>query len=551
MDQSNDGLYLLDYGAGNSGSVINAVEFLGYKINVIKNEKDFENAKKVIFPGVGSFDHAMRQLRNKGFIEPLLKYVAAGKPLLGICVGMQVLFEGSEESPSEQGLGILKGRVSKFSDENKTVPNIGWNSAVIVQEGEKANDFYGVVDKSFYFVHSYAVMYTGSEDQLDYVYSASRYKDEVFVSSVWKDNIFATQFHPEKSGKVGLKILEQFIKNAMPRVGATQGTATQPEAVESLLSVRVVACMDVRENDHGDLVVTKGDQYDVREDKGEGQVRNLGKPVDLATKYYTEGADEVVFLNITSFRNIPVNDYPMLEILRRASKTVFVPMTVGGGIRSITDPASNKVYSAVDIADLYFRAGADKISIGSDSVYAAENYINSNRTLDGSSSVEQISKQYGSQAVVVSIDPKRVYVDHPSCTSHTTIKTMKPGPNNEEYCWFQVTVKGGREARDLDVVQLATAVQALGAGEILLNCIDTDGSNSGYDLELLSLVRKHVTIPIVASSGAGKPDHFLQAINIARSDAVLAAGVFHRDQLKINDVKRYLMDSGVNTRPSL
>ncbi len=127
----------------------------------------------------------------------------------------------------------------------------------------------------------------------------------------------------------------------------------------------------------------------------------------------------------------------------------------------------------------------------------------------GNSSIEQISIVYGAQAVVISVDPRRVYVQDPGDTSHTTIETVFPGPEGERYCWYQCTVKGGREGRDLDVVQLVKTCQVLGAGEILLNCIDKDGTNSGFDLELIRLVKKSVSIPVIASSGAGKAVHFV------------------------------------------
>jgi glutamine amidotransferase/cyclase len=132
---------------------------------------------------------------------------------------------------------------------------------------------------------------------------------------------------------------------------------------------RIVVALDVRSNDHGDLVVTKGDQYDVRENhkegvtEGRGGVRNLGKPVALAARYYTEGADEIAFLNITSFRQGVLEDMPMLKVLEESSKSIFVPLTVGGGIRSYTDPATGQSWSALEVASRYFRAGADKVGI--------------------------------------------------------------------------------------------------------------------------------------------------------------------------------------------
>ena len=181
----------------------------------------------------------------------------------------------------------------------------------------------------------------------------------------------------------------------------------------------------------------------------------------------------MTFLNITGFRDCPLADMPMLEVLRQASERVFVPLTVGGGIRGFT--AGGKTYSALEVASEYFRSGADKISIGSDAVEVAEQYI-ARGTADGTSSIEQISDVYGKQAVVVSIDPRRVYVADPSSVKHQTVKTSRPGPNGEQYCWWQCTVKGGREGRDIGAVELAKAVEALGAGEILLNCIDNDGA---------------------------------------------------------------------------
>ncbi|OLY77830.1 Imidazole glycerol phosphate synthase hisHF [Smittium mucronatum] len=548
MSQSpSDGLYLLDYGAGNVRSVFNAIESLGYKINLINSSADFDKAKKIIFPGVGSFGHAIDSMKRKNLIEPLLKYIQSGRPLFGICVGMQVLFQGSEESDSP-GLGIFPGRVELFSSHSKSVPNIGWNNPVIVQSLPDTIDMSktGInSDSLYYYVHSYAVPYPETQNNLNFVNTATRYGDQTFISSVWSKNIFATQFHPEKSGETGLKLLDFFIKDftCLPET-----SSPIPRPIPSRTSVRVIACMDVRTNDQGDLVVTKGDQYDVREASQGNQVRNLGKPVQLAKRYYQEGADEVTFLNITSFRNTPLNDTPMLDVLRQASKSVFVPMTVGGGIRSITNEISGESWSAVQVADAYFLAGADKVSIGSDAVYSAEKLISNKGIKDGSSSIEQISSVYGSQAVVVSIDPKRVYVNDPSETSHTSVLTTNKGPNNESYCWFQCTVKGGRESRDIDVVQLSKAVSELGAGEILLNCIDKDGTNSGYDLELIKLVKSSVTIPVIASSGAGKPSDFSDAINLANADAVLAAGIFHRKEVSISEVKEYLKSENIGVR---
>ncbi|RVW40218.1 Imidazole glycerol phosphate synthase hisHF, chloroplastic [Vitis vinifera] len=288
------------------------------------------------------------------------------------------------------------------------------------------------------------------------------------------------------------------------------------EGRASKLAKRVIACLDVRTNDKGDLVVTKGDQYDVRENTGENEVRNLGKPVELAGQYYIDGADEVSFLNITGFRDFPLGDLPMLEVLRYTSENVFVPLTVGGGIRDFTDANG--------------RSGADKISIGSDAVYAAEEYIRTG-VKTGKTSLEQISRVYGNQAVVVSIDPRRVYINAPDDVEFKAVRVTNPGPNGEEYAWYQCTVNGGREGRPIGAYELAKAVEELGAGEILLNCIDCDGQGKGFDIDLIKLISDAVSIPVIASSGAGVVEHFSEVFKKTNASAALAAGIFHRKEV--------------------
>jgi len=236
----------------------------------------------------------------------------------------------------------------------------------------------------------------------------------------------------------------------------------------------------------------------------------------------------------------------MLEVLRRTSENVFVPLTIGGGIRAYTD-AGGRRYSALDVASEYFRSGADKISIGSDAVYAVEALRRTGRG-DGGSSLEQIARVYGNQAVVVSIDPRRVYVSSPADTPHRTVRTAEPGPNGERYCWFQCTVKGGREGRELDAVECARGAEELGAGEVLLNSIDRDGTGLGFDLELIQAVREAVSIPVIASSGAGRVEHFSEVFERTGVEAALAAGVFHRREVPIADVKAHLKARGVDVR---
>jgi len=520
---------LLDYGAGNVRSVINALERLGETVVPVSTPSDIDTAERLIFPGVGNFGAMMEILRQKQLIEPLLRYLHDDRPFFGICVALQALFESSEEAPDEPGLGFLPGRVKRFTTE-LAVPHIGWNGIKVRQASRIFNDFSGA--EKLYFVHSYHVEADNSDDVLtstDYGYE--------FVSAIQRGNIVATQLHPEKSGKAGLKILENFLDSTR------QATIPQHYPQTTKLASRIIACLDVRSNDQGDLVVTKGDQYDVRED---GDVRNLGKPVQLAREYYEQGADEITFLNITAFRDFPLKDMPMLAVLQETSKNVFVPLTIGGGIRDFTD-RNGKFYSALEVASEYFRSGADKISIGSDAVLIVEQVLKTGKAT-GMSSIEQIARVYGNQAVVISVDPRRVYVSSPDEVDHPVIETTIPGPAGEKYCWYQCTIKGGREGRDLDAVTLARVSEQLGAGEILLNCIDKDGTNSGFDLELINAVKAAVTIPVIASSGAGNAEHFLEVFTQTKAEAALAAGIFHRREVPIGAVKQFLQDK-VEIRP--
>jgi glutamine amidotransferase/cyclase len=511
----------LDYGAGNVRSVINAIESLGEEVRVVQRAEDILSAERLVFPGVGAFGSMMNILNEKNYVDPLRDYLNSGRPFLGICLGLQALFEGSEEAPGVRGLGFIPGLVKRF-DIDLSVPHIGWNGLNIKKPSQIFTELGG--DEKFYFVHSYHVV--PGDDGV--VLTTTDYGC-AFVSSIQIGNIIATQFHPEKSGRSGLKILKNFLET-----GEKKSIPVRPTQ-KTRLAKRIIACLDVRTNDQGDLVVTKGDQYDVRE---KGVVRNFGQPVELARRYYQEGADEITFLNITGFRDFPLEDMPMLEVLRQTSENVFVPLTIGGGIRDYRDK-NGRQYKALEVASEYFRSGADKVSIGSDAVLIAEEYLRTGRKT-GLSSIEEISRVYGSQAVVISIDPRRVYVKSPDEVKHQVIETTIPGPRGEGYCWYQCTIKGGREGRDLDAITLAQVCEKLGAGEILLNCIDRDGTNLGFDLELINAVSEAVSIPVIASSGAGRVEHFHEVFTMTEAESALAAGIFHRKEVPIAEVKSHL-----------
>jgi cyclase len=228
-----------------------------------------------------------------------------------------------------------------------------------------------------------------------------------------------------------------------------------------------------------------------------GELKNVGDPVTLALRYNDQGADELVFFDITASAH---GRATMVEVIERAADQCFMPLTVGGGIRSVED-----MYTML-------RAGADKISINS-SALATPDLIRAG------------AEKYGSQCIVVSIDAKKVAPDRWEVFSH-----------------------GGRRQTGLEAVDWATRAVALGAGEIVLNSIDADGTKAGYDLVITRRISEAVGVPVVASGGAGKLEHMAEVLTAGKADAVLAASVFHFGQYTVQDVKRYLQSQGINVR---
>ena len=253
------------------------------------------------------------------------------------------------------------------------------------------------------------------------------------------------------------------------------------------VAVRVIPCLDV---DGGRVV--KGVNF-----RG---LRDAGDPVELAALYDSEGADELTFLDITASSG---GRQTMYDVVRRTAEQVFIPLTVGGGVRSCAD------------VDALLRAGADKVSLNTAAI--------ARPALLG-----EAARQFGSQCVVLSVDARRVL---PGAGS-------PPAPSG-----FEVTTHGGRTPAGIDAVDWARRAVDLGAGEILLNSMDADGTTAGFDLELIRLVRAAVTVPVIASGGAGALAHFPPAVD-AGADAVLAASVFHFGRLRIGQVKEVLRASG-------
>ena len=250
------------------------------------------------------------------------------------------------------------------------------------------------------------------------------------------------------------------------------------------LAVRVIPCLDV---DAGRVV--KGVKFQ--------ELRDAGDPVELAKVYDAEGADELTFLDISASHE---GRATTLQIVSATAEQVFIPLTVGGGIGS------------VEHVDALLRAGADKVAVNTAAIHRPD-------------LVSEIADRFGNQVLVLSVDARRT------------------GPPGSNASGFEVTTHGGRRAAGLDAVEWAKRAADLGAGEILLNAMDADGTQNGFDLELIRLVRAEVSIPVIASGGAGALEHFPPAVD-AGADAVLAATVFHFGTLRIADVKASLADAG-------
>jgi len=254
-----------------------------------------------------------------------------------------------------------------------------------------------------------------------------------------------------------------------------------------VLATRVIPCLDVREGR-----VVKGTNF--------VQLRDAGDPVEVAKRYQDEGADELVFLDITASHEVRGI---MLDVVRRCAEQVFMPLTVGGGIRTVED-----------IREL-LAAGCDKVSINSAACKDPD-------------FVRRAADRFGSQCIVVNIDPKRVRRDGREV--------------------WEVHINGGRVSTGLEAVAWAEEVERLGAGEIVLTSMDADGTRDGYDLPMTAAVSRAVSVPVVASGGAGSPQHLVDAIRIGHADAVLAASIFHFGQFTIRETKRMMAEAGVPVR---
>jgi cyclase len=301
------------------------------------------------------------------------------------------------------------------------------------------------------------------------------------------------------------------------------------------LTKRIIPCLDV---DNGRVV--KGVRFT--------KVKDAGDPVALARKYSNDGADELVFLDITASRE---GRDTMKNMVRRVARVIDIPFTVGGGVKKLED------------ARAILLNGADKVSINTAAVKNPE-------------LIGELVSIFGKQCVVVAIDAERnfkweqpdgeknffslgkkrdyydnykagIYSKYKESTKSKRINSKQLPEHGKKY-WFEVKIYGGKESTGIDAIQWAKKIEALGAGEILLTSIDTDGTEYGYDLGLTKSICKAVRIPVIASGGCGEPKHMLHVFKRTDVDAALAASIFHYDKFSVKNVKRYLKDNGIQIR---
>ncbi len=456
---------VLHTNAGNVSSLMSCCRQMGYQ-PVLLTEPAADEVDVLMIPGQGHFGEVMDYLRSRQLDSLIHRHIANHRTVIGICVGMQIFFEGSEEAPGSQGLGLFPGVAGKLNSPKQ--PMVGW--ATLYSDKDINN-------AQVYFVNSYAVK---PSPALSAVTLAGTHYGEDFVAAVQghkRPNLIGFQFHPEKSGQTGKRILQKAIEqNFQPIPKKTGGTAPA-----NRLCPRVIACLDV-----ADGRVVKGTRF--------VDIKDMGDPVALAAKYEQQGADEILYLDITATNEQRKN---ALHTVQSVAAQLSIPLTVGGGLNATEDVAA------------FLNAGADKIALNTAAVHNPQ-------------LVNDIAGRFGSQCVVVAID--------------TQLENGR----------YVVYTHGGKKATTLEALTWAKQVADLGAGELLITAKHRDGTGLGFDNELMREMAK-LPIQVIASGGAANARHFAQTF-AAGSDAALAAGMFHRGEISITELKETLLKQQIKVR---
>ena len=458
---------IVDSGVANLASIASGFRRIGGNVAVTSDEGIVRDALRVVLPGVGAFGAGLGALRARGLDKAVTQAAARGTPLLGVCLGMQMLCEASEEAPGVTGLGIIPGTCRRLPDDVR-VPHLGWNAVTARSQA-------GLVDSGVAaFANSYALLEAPPGWTPAWTTHGVR-----FVAALERGRVLACQFHPELSGAYGAALLERWLSGAKAAPSAPAGEGPEPG-----LLPRVVPCLDVR-----DGRVVKGVQFQ--------HLRDAGDPASQGALYESQGADEIVVLDVAASAE---GRDTQVETVARVRAAIRIPLTVGGGVRSVDD------------ARRLLAAGADKVSVNTAAVHRP-------------ALLSELAAEFGSQCVVLAIDARRT---------------------GAEGRW-EALAFGGREPGRPDAVAWAREGACLGAGEILLTSWDRDGTRLGPDVELLQAVAGVVRVPVVASGGIGERAHVAQAFR-AGADAVLAASVFHDGDDTVDGIKADLSLRGIRVR---
>jgi len=455
---------IVDSGVANLASIESAFRKLAVDAVVTCSPTEVEAATHVVLPGVGSFAAGMTALRENDLDRAVTRAFHSGKPLLAVCLGMQLLGEASEESPGVTGLGIIAGTFRSLP-RTVRVPHLGWNGV------RASTDSTLLASGNAAFANSYCLTDPPAGWEV-----ASTTHGVRFVSALSRGRALACQFHPELSGAYGMRLIERWIGGE--RVTAQGGT----ELVAGEVARRIVPCLDVK-----DGRVVKGIRFQ--------NLRDAGDPATQAASYEEQGADEIVVLDVGA---TPESRGNQLETVRAVRARLQIPLTVGGGVRTLSD------------AKGLLQAGADKVSVNTAAVHDP-------------ALLTQMAREFGSQCVVLAIDARR---------------------NGSSW---EVLIRGGRDGSGTDAIEWASRGTGLGAGEILLTSWDRDGTRSGCDLELLRTASDAVRVPVIASGGVGTRADVVEAFR-AGADAVLAASIFHDGDYDVAAIKSYLTDEGIVVR---
>lgn len=478
---------------GNIASVAALIERLGHTPVLTDSPHDITHAALLILPGVGAFGPMMAHLNALQLVGPLRQRIRDNRSTLGMCLGLQVLFEASEESPGVPGLAALPGHVRRFHHTLR-VPQMGWNH--VVWDHVVRDDVPGVPhrptpidDGHAYFANSYRL-----DDHAGHLTNlraqgwrlAIAHHGGPFLAALARrthaGTVLACQFHPELSGPWGASLIQRWIEGTLlsdshplaPTEAASHTASDQTHTTAVLR--RIIPCLDVR-----DGRVVKGIQFQ--------GLRDAGDPVERAAAYEAQGADELVILDVSATPEARANATHTVAAVRRA---IGIPLTVGGGVRTLDD------------AHRLLDAGADKVAINTAAVRRPE-------------LITELADRFGVQCTVLACDAAQ-HADSPDT--------------------WEVVVTSGRERTGLDVVAWCADAQRRGAGEVLLTSWDRDGTGQGFDLPLLRAARHAVTIPIIASGGAHSADHLADALRIV--DAALAATIFHDGHTTVAHVKTHI-----------